>query len=104
MRKAQSFANYSILLVIVAATFFGMSTYIQRGIQGRVAALSDAMIAPQEDHVGLLDETLISYTNAFQSFSSETQFLGDEAQRQISATEAISSSYTETTDEDYIPD
>lgn len=39
--KAQSTAEYAILLAVLVATLIGMQMYLKRGIQGRVRDLAD---------------------------------------------------------------
>lgn len=47
-RKAQSLAEYAIILSIVAAALVGMSFYVKRGIQGRVRDLAKNLIGPDQ--------------------------------------------------------
>ncbi len=44
--KAQSTAEYAILLAIVAAAIIAMQVYVRRGIQGRIRDLAD-QISPE---------------------------------------------------------
>lgn len=103
MQKAQSLLNYAILLVIASLAFFGMSKYFQRGIQGKVASFSDAMIAPRSQHLAYTDEDMTYSATSSQEMSSQTILHGAGAQTTTSSMSATSSSDTETTDEDYVP-
>ncbi|MCF7872877.1 MAG: hypothetical protein K9L80_01550 [Candidatus Omnitrophica bacterium] len=103
MRKSQSLLNYALLMVVIGLAFFGMQKYFKRGIQGKVASFSDAMIAPRADHLAYTDEDMSYSATSSQQMSSQTTLYGAGAQTTTSRMEATSSSYTETTDEDYIP-
>jgi hypothetical protein len=103
VHKAQSLLNYAILLVVISLAFFGMSKYFQRGIQGKVASFSDAMIAPRSEHLAYTDEDMSYSANSSQQMNSQTTLHGAGAQTTTSNMSATSSSYTETTDEDYTP-
>ncbi|MCF7875371.1 MAG: hypothetical protein K9L99_05880 [Candidatus Omnitrophica bacterium] len=102
MHKAQSLLNYAILLVVISLAFFGMTKYFQRGIQGKVASFSDAMIAPRSEHLAYTDEDMSYRATSSQKMSSQVTLHGSGAQTTSSNMRATSSSYTETTDEDYI--
>ncbi|MDP1853271.1 MAG: hypothetical protein Q8L26_03585 [Candidatus Omnitrophota bacterium] len=47
-RKAQSLAEYAIILSIVSAALLAMSFYIKRGIQGRVRDMTKSFIGPTQ--------------------------------------------------------
>jgi len=49
-KKAQSTAEYAILIGLVIAAVVGMQTYVKRGIQGRYKDASDQSVKALEDH------------------------------------------------------
>lgn len=103
MRKAQSLVNYGILFVTVSLALFGMVKYFKRGIQGKVAGLSDAMIAPQSEHLAYTDEDM-EYNAAYsQSANSQTTLYDGGAQSQVSTATVTSNTYTVSEDPDYVP-
>lgn len=103
MRKAQSLVNYGILFVTISLALFGMVKYFKRGIQGKIAGLSDAMIAPQSDHLAYTDEDMTYNASYSQSANSQTTLSDGGAQSKVSTATATSNSYTETKDPDYVP-
>jgi Flp pilus assembly pilin Flp len=103
VRKAQSLVNYGILFVTISLALFGMVKYLKRGIQGKVAGLSDAMIAPQSDHLAYTDNTMNYDATYSQSANSQTILSDGGAQSTVSTVTATSNSYTETEDPDYVP-
>ncbi len=103
VHKAQSLLNYAILLVAVSLAFFGMTKYFQRGIQGKVASFSDAMIAPRSEHLTYTDEDMVYNATYSQSANSQTTLSDGGAQSKVSTTTVISNSHTVTEDPDYVP-
>ena len=64
MKKAQVLVNYMVLVVVGTLALVGIAKYVQRGIQGRVADLSDVMLTQKEnigqgDHLAYIDVNLI---------------------------------------------
>jgi Flp pilus assembly pilin Flp len=103
VRKAQSLVNYGILFVTISLALFGMVKYLKRGIQGKVAGLSDAMIAPQSEHLAYTDEDMEYNATYSQSANSQTTLSDGGAQSKVSTATATSNSYTKTEDPDYVP-
>jgi hypothetical protein len=103
VQKSQSLSHYALLMIIVGLVFFGMNKYFKRGIQGKIAGLSDAMIAPRAEHLAFTDADMEYKARSTQELDSEITLQGAGAQRTVSRMDATSSSETETTDEDYVP-
>ena len=43
-KRAQSIAEYAILLALVSSIFLGMQVYVKRGMQGRLKDASDSIV------------------------------------------------------------
>ena len=52
VKKAQSIAEYVILLASVAAVFVGMQVYVRRGLQARLKDASDSVVATMNQRLG----------------------------------------------------
>lgn len=51
--RAQSLGEYVILVALIAAVFFGMQTYVKRGMQGRLRDASDFLVTSMKEEAGL---------------------------------------------------
>lgn len=59
-RKAQSLALYVLLLMAVFFSVTAMNTYLKRSVQAKIKDLSDAIIAPESEHITTADTNYIS--------------------------------------------
>ncbi len=66
MRKAQSFLEYSLLLMIIIAAFLTMQAYIKRGFQGRMKQSADDL-GDQYDANALTGQTHYALSTTSQS-------------------------------------
>jgi len=57
-KKAQSIVVYVLLLSVALAAIVGMQVYFKRGIQAKIKDLSDALIAPQSEHIEEVNATI----------------------------------------------
>jgi len=57
-RKADSLAEYALVLGIVSLALIGMNMYIKRGFQGRMKEMSDKFISSQQ--VNEMDPTTVT--------------------------------------------
>ena len=46
--RAQSLINYAIILAVVSSAILAMSTYVKRGLQGRIRDMTDDLIADEQ--------------------------------------------------------
>lgn len=102
MRKSQSLSAYSLLFVIATLALYGMVKYFQRGFQGKVASLSDSMVAPQSEHLPYTDTSMVYNAKTNQGSDQKVTLHGDGSQTKISNVNVNSTSFTETTDDDYV--
>ncbi len=102
MRKTQSLLNYAILMVVVGLALVGMNKYFKRGVQGKVAGLSDAMIAPRADHLAYTDQDMVQNSQTIQDMNVSINLGAEGAQSKRSSTTATSNTHRVTEDEDYV--
>ena len=50
-KKAQSIVVYVLFLSVALAAIIGMQVYLKRGIQAKIKDLSDALLAPESEHI-----------------------------------------------------
>jgi len=80
-RKAQSTAEYVIVLGLIVAAVIGMQTYVKRGFQGRI---KDAI--NYVDQGGQKDDVVVFTTKQYEPYYLESSF---ESKRDSSETEDL---------------
>lgn len=89
-QRGQSLVDFALILGVVGLVFIGMQTYIKRGVQGRVKAMTDHILSG--DQAGVEDAQ--AQTSSLESSSTMTSLGYKEGRKSLIGEEHSTYNYT----------